>query len=868
MDRVNRALVLNSILTVARTARDTVGPFLQPPEPPPPRRRSAQPKLTLPRIQDIRSKLRELNLTDDVSKPVWEAYRHRAANIKSSVKEQLKAVWKDLNDSNRLGHEELTQKYHKVARTHCDQLKKGLDDLYQSAVDALTHLHDSPGASTFDARWVPVLQWVFEHTVGRYPSKDQRKVLAQKTALSYHQITRWFKERRERAHTIEAVTRALATRDYDPNNDSVPESSTHASLDPENNLPAQAAESDKFNPLEQCDPPPHSYPEPMGPREWDVPVFPKTTEWPRLVSDVETEFFLVAEDEVTMLHEQLEIMKMTPPELPTDIQHLCSGIDTVKLTQAASPVAGGPSSSTSSVGSNATSTSSESTQTNTTSIQATDTVAPLPQKAIRPNTPVLATAFNIFPMPKRYRVVVPRKPKYYSEEESRRILRNGVGKVRLVRIHNRTPSKMEPPPVPTKRAKSDRVRVINGQLVVDKIAKPNQRRRPRNEDQHEAGEKAETPLPLSKSKKAPLNTRHDPPLISSLPVQEIPQILPLEVPECFKMTFDHQIAEVALQQTLSQMGLLSTLTEAPALPLDPVSYPECFDSTTDEDLVSAADIQSESGVWEYFKQDTDNFYASPASFESHLYEIVPRPSAVDVSPMVPLPTDDFTQYLTFENHEEPTGFGPFEPSILGESGFLPASLYQPSPQPSATTSSVVSATLHPPPSLPAAAQPRSSEPLVPAILAISNTTRTPLTTTQEPSLPPQPVPSIVVNPPTSQAVISSPQMGSHLPPQSQSDSDGTENLPEEPQALLGKLFNLLTAIPRTVWDSLGFPQISADEPKSNPIPFDPEVMFEIPDLPTDIDFMMPPQQPPADIYSPLFDPYAVTDDGSTIPALW
>jgi hypothetical protein len=133
---------LKSILSICHTSRERLKPLLDAPVDQPTRsRRPAQPKVTLPRIKDIRSQLKQLNLPPSINKVLWDAYRGRAKAVKSVVSLQLKSIWTDLNRYERLSPQERVEKFHRIAQIHAHQLSEGFEYLYESAVDAiLSHI--------------------------------------------------------------------------------------------------------------------------------------------------------------------------------------------------------------------------------------------------------------------------------------------------------------------------------------------------------------------------------------------------------------------------------------------------------------------------------------------------------------------------------------------------------------------------------------------------------------------------------------------------------------------------------------------------------------------------------------------------------
>jgi hypothetical protein len=230
----------------------------------------------------------------------------------------------------------------------------------------------------------------------------------------------------------------------------------------------------------------------------------------------------------------------------------------------------------------------------------------------RPRTK-LATSFNIFPKKPGRILLIPRKPRLLSKEDSERVLRNGVGKVPLVPIHHRTPTRMEPPPPPSGSSALKHVDQANGYVVRTKT----KRRQPLFRDvpstQEESRDSAadattepSTPeptnqdleqnyTPLQQPGTAETLLKHmrfgspddtedstsgsshvdsdDEELalhcmegisLSFLEPHEVLEPPPtVELPECFKIPFNPEIAEIALEETLHAFGISANPLQFP-----------------------------------------------------------------------------------------------------------------------------------------------------------------------------------------------------------------------------------------------------------------------------------------------------------------
>ncbi|KAG8814936.1 hypothetical protein FRC17_000927 [Serendipita sp. 399] len=945
----NRKDLLSSILNIAVSGREViankvVSPASSPSASSAPQRCRApvQPPVDLLKITPVLQTIKKLGVPESSAREMAIAYRAGGKDAIARTKAELKAFWLKVTNQNANNLEEATIKYTAFAEAIRQRLDAALNERYDLFISIVReHLGPPQSRPKWDKRWVPLFVWIFTSPqgFGKYPNRLQKQVLADRTQLSYSQISVWFQNRR--ARTKKAAAREedeppespLAGSDWTesltediersalkkifhrrhgdqpsiqdlqeikvrekmkrgeiPNvldsgtplhsflnlmgpeiwdlstfdtvdlpdgpqeyrEDDTQDDDSDSDEDEGRPLPTEEggdedediesflvddgylpsylemdeeAVRDEIrkgnirNALDDMKVPSHSFPTPMGPRIWELSTF-EPTSWPRHPSSLDPGE-PVEEAEVQTLAKQIfEIQVIPPPEEESILQlnQLCWNLN---IDQQPSPPNSGND-------------------------------IPRGAQATTPVPSLPSSSHNAI-----------------QQQPSRRI-RFGIGKGRLIRKtlkkHDTSnPSQMLPPPtIPQRR------RVNPSKLaVVKNITTGRQgRRRAKNlpafrelpcsinsilQDLKRSDDKAST----TGSDRSSSGSSHvesdedDGSQCSDEPSANMEFFDGYELPECFKMTFSSRIAEDALQETLSQLGISGrTLDSSPAFD----EYYQCFDNEEDADLAAMADrLPTGPGgatdVWEYNKLLTDNFYAPSATIKDFFEESIRPIAHAVVSPFPPKSEsqadatqlasaegqasgihpsaqhpDDYTQYLTFEHHEEPTDYIPL-PSILDQTGTTSAATNQP----------------------------------VPAILINSEPT---------PVLPTETTVAVHRSQPANQAIPANPQARPHLPPQPLSGSDGTEDTFEEPQALLGRLFTLLTSIPRSVWDRLGITQGSANEPKPTQIPFDPEFMFEIPDLPDDIDSIIPPQQLPPDIYSEIFDPHAVTDDGATIPALW
>ncbi|CAG8558385.1 11329_t:CDS:2 [Acaulospora colombiana] len=777
-------------------------------------RRPAQPKVTLPRIKDIRSQLKRLNLPTSINKVLWDAYRGRAKAVKSIVSLQLKAIWTDLNRSERLTPKERVERFHRLAKIHADQLSDGYERLYDSAVDAILS-HIDPDLlkknTKFDTRWVPVLQWIFENTAGRYPSQRQKRTLARNTTLTYRQITVWFQNRRARQKKRNAMIAAgqLPT-------EAQPESITDS--------PEQPPEDDIEWIYKNDILVPRYHPDGRLPfhRWYERCKFP-VTEWPRQAYDGDGLMSPVNNGEMIILYRSFNNLHVVPCEPPPEVAELCKHVNSIDLETPDGGDTPQPDDEADHGNDDAPSqsddTSLETFEADDSSFEGLDpelesddstsgppmldinpldhllplpstrAIAPRrrrkPKLSSRPSQPKRATAYNIFPKKAGKFKLVPKQPRLLSKEDSQRVLRNGVGKVPLVRVHFRTPSKMEPPPVApksseVKQRQTDRIMVVSGRLV---RVRPKKSLPPAIREVPSLSPSSLGNLPTTTASHTPYDVQHDDfpssqtswespdnemsssdaqqdaafkpddddysessPSCSgsshydsdydellvascmegvSLSFNEPHEVLepaqPLELPECFQIPYDPDIAEVALNETLQAFGISVNYLapvgynaldhqawkieygadqcvdlEATMMPVDLQAWNASFyaeeptidppaevASTFIDDYLSALPTLTEGSSY----NSSESFAALQAGIEatlsarglgstpevdpsdlSSLFEVLP-PS----EPPFP-PTDDYgdgSQFLVQFEDEEPCG-EPFIP-IFTEEDFLPDS---------------------------------------------------------------------------------------------------------------------------------------------------------------------------------------------------
>jgi hypothetical protein len=239
-----------------------------------------------------------------------------------------------------------------------------------------------------------------------------------------------------------------------------------------------------------------------------------------------------------------------------------------------------------------------------------DHLLPLPSTRMQPrrrrkprpfsehSQPKRATTYNIAPRKAGKFKLIPRQPRYLSKEESKRVLRNGVGKIPLVRVNFRTPSKMEPPStVPqiqeVEERQTDSIMVVNGRLVRARPKKslpPTIREIPTpplsplgssptncvsvdgdltDQDEQSDPLKGDDDSTSESSPSSSGSSHYDPDRdellmascmegvsLSFIEPHEVLEPAPTpDLPECFQIPYDPEIADIALQETLQCFGI-------------------------------------------------------------------------------------------------------------------------------------------------------------------------------------------------------------------------------------------------------------------------------------------------------------------------
>ncbi|KAG8815301.1 hypothetical protein FRC19_001126 [Serendipita sp. 401] len=730
---------------------------------PPSERNIPQPVLDIQPAPDYAGVLEFLKIPQHASSKLVAAYLERVAALRSSVEEEATKVWKALHDS-KIPDNALHERFSVILSVHTRSLKESTENLFNSAVEIVRIQSNSkPGSgSRWDKKWVPLLVWWFTSPDGQYPDDAQRRWLSRITGLTHKQINTWFQNRRARTRKRIANGRSVPTtrrhgslapqtwcsicggwyptssfakhghnqsvddtdfshfpveyreEDIQDDDSDSDEYETGDSFAPEEDKDEEDKDIEYFlvddgyapsyseideeairdkirkskgiipNALDQLKVPPHSFPTPMAPRIWDWPSFEPTT-WPRQPLSLDAPE-PVQETEVQTLANQIYDIRVSPPPEEESILHLSQLCGDLNLAQQTSPSDAG---------------SQDNAQSNTDNSQVTAPLAPPPSG-----------------------------PHHNPVQQASRGIRFGIGKGRLVRRtlekqDGTTATQMLPPPTIPRRRRASPLKLA----VVKNITTGRQaRRRPKNlpavrqlphsinailQDLKEGDELAINESDQSSSGSSRVESDEEGsdyqstgPEISEEPWTPADLCDGVEIPECFKMTFDHHIAETALQETLSQLGISNHCIEQPTLHLDPDVYPQCFDTAPDKDLAAAADRlptgpEDSMDVWRHSQRLTDNYYAPASTIKEFLYDSIysiaydvtsPLPSqqtptnappternneAIQHSPPPPIQKeDDYTQYLTFEHHEEPADFE-LQPFVLEQRGLLPALLTTP-----------------------------------------------------------------------------------------------------------------------------------------------------------------------------------------------
>ncbi|KAG8814410.1 hypothetical protein FRC17_001139 [Serendipita sp. 399] len=847
------------------------------PTPPPSRRRLVPPKIPFPRSKQLRPRLHQLGVPSTASQRLSEAYRRRVLALSQTVKAELRELWRNIAANPRYSEHVAKEKYTLSAHAILCQYQDALSTSFESAVVAVkAHFNvreNSTVNGRFDERYVCLLEWAFEFN--RYPSQEEKSHMALNSGLTYRQISVWFQNRRSRVKRkeqeyLEAVARGenpppLPVRRFrlppppgflrgrpESSESTTPtqedDSSTPELPTPIDTPPPTVAQP---NTLDDFEIPDYAYPEKMKPREWYLPTFDPPECWPRQNVEVSDEYHPVHPGEVQLLYRQLKMMTVEPMDEDPDI------IDMVNDYQGHNVEVSSDSDSESDDNQDA-----ESQHT-------------ADDEADAANQEPFAGPTFAEHMAKRAARVESR-----NDEEEELLPPGDYSRMRKTRVR---PNRVRRPPLRRDPDSSDGER--EDEVQEDSDTDDDMEIEEQGDETNSTGSPEITSLDNARednvlsadesdgsqsgssqaySDLCPIDVQistHSSLVMDSqkpdgcfLPAE------PLEIPECFNQTFSSHIAEQALKQTLEQLGI------PPCTRMPPFSTPELLSYSWDPAPEVSLTVQDSTSttvrVAEFDRYLIDNNFALDKTeriqkrtraeklqdkllrraqrrgpvvppLESLTFANIadydhpyfpPNPSLEECKRIIEAEEDPM-RFLTFEHHQEPEDDQP-QPAILADNHPVPP---------------------HGP---------------LPAIIVSS-----------EPDLTQTAAP-IVVFPPQQPVPVPVPASvpDAHLPPQPQPAAGGTENRPEQ-HALLGRLFHLLTRIPRTVWESLGIYQRSADEPRLPPlIPFDPEVMFEIPETDDNIESIFPPLQLPDDLFPPLDplpdDPYAVTDDGATIPALW
>ncbi|KAG8758663.1 hypothetical protein FRC14_007649 [Serendipita sp. 396] len=897
---MERQGALHKILEIAAVGRNllssraSTSPQPQPPpaQPTPPssRRRLVPPKLPFPRSKQLRPRLHQLGVPSTASQRLSQAYRRRVLALSQTVRVELKDLWRNIAANPRYSDTAVKEKYTLSATAILRHYEESLSTSFESAIVAVKahfNIRESPTVNgRFDERYVCLLEWAFEYN--RYPSQEEKSQMALNSGLSYRQISVWFQNRRSRVKRkeqeyLEALARGetptpLPVRRFRlppppvffKGRSELPEPQTS----PEENDPERFLHLDISLPttmvpsvFDTCKNPKYAYPRPMEPREWDIPTFEAPKSWPRQDPEISDQFHLVHPGEVQLLYRQLKMMTVEPTVEDPDILDMVNDYHGVNV-EVSSDSESDSDDNADPEAENAADDEAEAENGDLDApIQVPFTAPTFAEHIASRAITTAATGQDDSEEPE----LLP--PGDYVRMRNPRVRRNRIRRPPLRRDPDSSDGEQEDLQGEDESEDDMEIEEQNSEWDGEESTEVVALGATRDEQALSADESDDSQSGSSQahSDLPPIDPRISTQLSWIMDSHQPDGLFlpdkPLEIPECFNQTFSTRIAEEALEQTLKQLGIPAA-SQQPAttvFELPSYSWDSTWDSTTDMSLITLTEQDSTSmtvRVGDYNRSLLEDYYTIekpekirkrtraeklhsklvrraqrqrpvPPPLESltfanladydHPY-FPPVPSLEECQRMIEAEQDPM-RFLTFEHHQEPEDYHPL-PSIIANSDCLPA----------------------PPPCS------------LPAIVV----TQEHVTTQSEPSkaVPPSQQPTLT----------SAPRHDLHLPPQPQPPAGGTENRPEEPQALLGRLLNLLTAIPRSVWDSLGFPQRSADEPRQPLIPFDPEVMFEIPETNDDIESIFPPLQLPNDLYPPL-DPqpedfYAVTDDGSTIPALW